>query len=664
MVSNATATSPLAIELAAALCIAISGAPGFLWRRMAGQGIATALNGIGSAVGLMGLLLHARAPIETQNALMGALPVGQVAFALDGLSAFFLLPILLVSAAGSVYGSVYWREADHRDSGRRLRLWWGLITASMMAVVLADDAILFLIAWELMAVSAFFLICTEQERAEVREAGWIYLVATHLGTLCLIGCFALLARAQGSFSLWPSLRSEGPTWLPTAAFALGIAGFGLKAGLMPLHVWLPGAHAHAPSHVSALLSGVLLKMGIYGMVRVCGLLPDPPVSWGAVLLGLGVVSGVLGIALALAQKDMKRLLAYSSIENVGIVVIGLGLASIGRSLGREDLVALGLGGALLHVLNHSLFKPLLFMAAGSVVHATGTREISSLGGLARGMPRTFVLFCIGAVAICGLPPLNGFASELLLYLGLLRATAVDPAHGWAWAGLAAPGLALIGALALATFVKVIGIAFSGTPRSAAAERAHDPGRAMLAPMLALALACVLLGVFPGAAFRVIWAAMVTWYPVLGNGGPVVLLAEPLVWVSMAALLLVGTAAIVAALVRGCRSERRSAVTWDCGFAHPTPRMQYVAASFSETLVGLFSWAVQARRSSPDLSDPFPRKQHFQSAAPDPVLDRIVMPLVVAADRRLSQLRVLQSGPVQMYVLYVLLAVVAVLLVAR
>ena len=212
-------------------------------------------------------------------------------------------------------------------------------------------------------------------------------------------------------------------------FALGIAGFGLKAGLMPLHVWLPGAHANAPSHVSALLSGVLLKIGVYGVVRVCGLLPDPPVWWGGALLGIGAVSGVLGIALAVAQQDLKRLLAYSSIENIGIIAIGVGLASIGRSLGRADLVALGLGGALLHVLNHSLFKPLLFLAAGSVLHATGTRRISSLGGLARTMPHTFALFALGAVAICGLPPLNGFASELLLYLGLLRAAAVDPAHG-------------------------------------------------------------------------------------------------------------------------------------------------------------------------------------------------------------------------------------------
>jgi formate hydrogenlyase subunit 3/multisubunit Na+/H+ antiporter MnhD subunit len=208
----------------------------------------------------------------------------------------------------------------------------------------------FLVVWELMALAAFFLICTEEDRSEVRRAAWIYLVATHTGTLCLLGFFALLGSATGSFALWPTLQGAAAGGLSTAAFALGIAGFGLKAGLVPLHVWLPGAHANAPSHVSALLSGVMLKMGVYGVVRVCGLLPEPPLAWGAVLLGIGAVSGVLGIALAVAQQDFKRLLAYSSIENIGIITIGVGLASIGRSLGRPDLVALGFGGALFHVL--------------------------------------------------------------------------------------------------------------------------------------------------------------------------------------------------------------------------------------------------------------------------------------------------------------------------
>ena len=657
--------SPISIELAAAACIGLSGAPGCLWRgaKAGGQGAATALNLIGSTVGFAGLAMHARGD-ETPLLLLGPLPIGRLAFALDGLSALFLIPILLISALGSLYGASYWREAEHRESGRRLRLGWGIMTASMMAVVLARDAVLFLLAWELMAIAAFFLICTEEERPEVRRASWIYLVATHAGTLCLIGCFALLGFAEGSFALWPGLRSEASGWLATAVFALGIAGFGLKAGLMPLHVWLPGAHANAPSHVSAFLSGVLLKMGIYGVVRVCGLLPQPPLWWGGALLVLGAVSGVLGIALAVAQQDLKRLLAYSSIENVGIIAIGVGLASIGRSLGRADLVLLGLGGALLHVLNHGLFKPLLFLAAGSVLHATGSRRISSLGGLARTMPYTFVLFTVGAVAICGLPPLNGFASELLLYLGLLRVAAVGPVHpDSVWASLAAPALAIIGALALAAFVKVMGIAFAGTPRSPAAAHAHDPDRGMLAPMVALALACLVLGLLPGLAAPLLRAAVSAWDPALGPAAPPLGELVPLGWLSAAGVVLIACVALIAA-VFGRRRGHASALTWDCGYALPTPRMQYVDASFSEMLVELFDWAVRSRRTPPELVGSFPPRSDFRSEVPDAVLDRALLPLLGAADRGLSMLRVLQRGPVHTYLLYVVLAVVSVLLVAR
>jgi len=656
--------SPLSLELAAALCIGLSGAPGGLWRRSgaAGQGIATALNVVGSVVGFAGLALHARAG-EVESLRLGQLPIGEVAFGLDGLSALFLVPILLVSALGSLYGGSYWREQEHPASGRRLRLAWGIMTAAMMGVVLARDAILFLLAWELMALAAFFLICTEEERPEVRQAAWVYLVATHAGTLCLVGFFALLGQATGSPALWPSLSAGGRGALHTAVFALGIAGFGLKAGLMPLHVWLPGAHANAPSHVSALLSGVLLKTGVYGLVRVCALLPEPPVWWGGTLIGIGVFSGVLGIALSVAQQDLKRLLAYSSIENIGIIAIGVGLATMGRSLGRADFVVLGLGAALLHVLNHSLFKPLLFLSAGSVLHASGTRRIASLGGLARTMPRTFALFALGAVAICGLPPLNGFVSELLLYVGLLRAAGIDAARGTAWASAAAPALAMIGALAVAAFVKVLGIAFSGTPRSDAAAHAHDPGAGMLAPMALLALACVVLGLAPVVALPLLHAAVAAWEPVLGNAAPSLAELAPLRQISVAGLVLLVLVALVAASIRRHSAAPAHGVTWDCGYALPTSRMQYADSSFSEMLVGLFDWAVRSRRSTPDLIGPFPPPSRFGSEVPDAVLDHVVQPLLRVADRRLSPVRALQRGPVQMYLLYVFLIVVVLLMVA-
>jgi hydrogenase-4 component B len=572
--------------------------------------------------------------------------------------------MLLVSALGSLYGRAYWRAAESEGGGRRLRLAWGIMTAAMMGVVLARDAILFLVAWELMALAAFFLIATEEERPEVRRAAWIYLVATHTGTLCLVAFFALLAHASGSFALWAELAADPRGGLATAVFALGMAGFGLKAGLMPLHVWLPGAHANAPSHVSALLSGVLLKTGVYGLVRVCGLLPEPPVWWGAALLGIGAISGVLGMALAVAQQDLKRLLAYSSIENVGIIAVGVGLAAIGRSLGRGDLVALGLGGALLHVLNHSLFKPLLFFSAGSVLHATGTRRLAALGGLARSMPRTFALFALGAAAICGLPPLNGFASELLLYVGLLRAAGVDAPHAPVWAAAAAPALAMTGALALAGFVKVVGTAFCGTPRTPEAAQAHDPGSGMLAPMAAFALACVGVGVAPAVALPLLHGALEAWLPAQIGTSPSLAALVPFGRMSTAGLWLLLLCAVVGALVWRRASARASAVTWDCGYARPTPRMQYVDASFAETLVGLFDWALGSRRFPPDARGAFPAPSQFRSEVPDAVLDRVVVPLLGAADRRFSPVRALQRGPVQAYLLYVFVVVVLLLAVAR
>src|SRR5262249_9358993 len=335
-----------------------------------------------------------------------------------GLSAIFLVPVFLISLLGNVYGLDYWKQTAHPENGRKLRLFYGLLTAGMALLVIARNSILFLFGWEIMALSAFFLVTTEDNDTEVRAAGWVYLVATHVATLCLFALFALLRMAGGSFALTPLAEGSVTPALATAIFVLALVGFGLKAGIMPLHIWLPGAHAAAPSHVSAIMSGVLIKMGIYGLVRVTSLLPTPPLEWGTTVLVLGAVSGVLGVAFAIGQHDLKRLLAYHSIENIGIIAMGLGLAMIGRTLSRPDWVLLGLAGVLLHVWNPALFKALLFLSAGSVIHATHSREIDRLGGLAKTMPWTALSFLVGAMAICGLPPLNGFVSEFLIYLGM------------------------------------------------------------------------------------------------------------------------------------------------------------------------------------------------------------------------------------------------------
>ena len=475
-------------------------------RPAAGQAVACATLCAGAALGLV--------------AAAAALAGGEVSapglgLRVDALSAVFLAPICAVCALGAIYGLGYFPQAALGARAVRLQLYYGLVTAGMVLLVAASNAIAFLVGWEVMALSAFLLVHTDHERAEVQRAAFVYLAATHVGTIALFALFALLRQTAGSFEFaaMQGLSGAGPR--ASFAFALALVGFGLKAGLMPLHFWLPGAHAATPSHISAVMSGVLIKTGIYGLLRVTGFFDAPPAAWGTALLLLGGASAVLGVAFALAQHDLKRLLAYHSVENIGIIALGAGLALLGRARGEPALVMLGLGGAALHVVNHALFKSLLFLGAGAVQHATGTRELDLLGGLARPMRATAILFLVGAAAICGLPPLNGFVSEWLVYLGFLAAMERGGHELFAFAVLGVPVLALVGGLAAGCFAKVVGVVFLGTPRSAHARAAHEAPRTMLAPMAILAGACIAIGLAPAAVL-----------PALVRVGPGLVAARP------------------------------------------------------------------------------------------------------------------------------------------
>lgn len=652
------------LVLTAAALLAVSGVPGlFLGRGSAsGQRLAAALAVAAAAVGLAGTSLCLSSGAAPGVSVPWRVLGGSFDVAVDGLSAAFLLPVFLMAALGSVYGLGYWPQADHPDNGRKLRLFYGVLPAALVLVVTARNAVLFLTAWEVMALSAFFLVSTEDGRPEVCRAGLVYLVTANLGTLLLLALFGLLRLATGSFHLAPLAPGALPPGAAAAAFLLALAGFGLKAGIMPLHVWLPAAHANAPSHVSALLSGVVIKMGIYGIARVAGFLPDPPVWWGGTLLALGAISGVLGVVFAVGQHDLKRLLAYHSIENIGIICLGLGLALLGRSLGRTDWVCLGLAGAVLHVWNHGLFKALLFLSAGSVLHAAHTREIDHLGGLLRRMPVTGLAFLVGAAAICGLPPLNGFVSELLIYLGLFRTIVGGGGGGgptWPAAALAAPALALIGALAVACFVKVFGVAFLGEPRSArAAQAAESPGT-MLAPLGVLGLLCAAIGLLPWLAAPVLDRAVAAWEPL----APPLASLAPLREVSAAGLGLAALLAVVLAAVRTWLRTRpvRRAVTWDCGYAAPSATMQYTASSFAEMLVGLFGWVLRPTVRRPPRPALFAPSGSFASEVPDVVLDGAVLPALARAEGLLGRLKLLHQGRIQAYVLYIFLALAGLLL---
>ena len=647
------------------ICIAAcSGVPGLLLSRdsTTGQWITTVLAVMGAGLGLIGVGEFWATGISQPIVWPWAIPGGEFHVALNGLSALFLLPIFLVSLLGSIFGLGYWKQTEHSENGRKLRLFYGLLTAGMALLVIARNGILFLFGWEIMALSAFFLVTTEDQVREVRDAGWIYLVATHVATMLLIALIALLRAVSGSYTLAPLNEGALTPVMTTVIFVLILFGFGVKAGIMPLHVWLPSSHAIAPSHVSAIMSGVIIKMGIYGIVLFTSLVPHPPVEWGGILLGLGAVSGVLGVAFAIGQHDLKRLLAYHSIENIGIIVMGIGLALIGRSLGREEWIILGMSAALLHVWNHALFKALLFLSAGSVIHAAHTREIDQLGGLARLMPRTALCFLVGAVAICGLPPLNGFVSEFLLYLGLFNAIGIESGPSYIGVAFAAPTLALIGALALACFVKVFGAVFLGTARSEPARHAHESGLSMTGPMGVLVACCVFIGLAPTWIAPVIGQGVSAWAPELQNVGPRLTTLASIGWISVMAVSLLALLALTSLLMRNRlrNSVVETGPTWGCGYVAPTSRMQYTSSSFAEMLVGLFAWALRPRTYRTGTLGLFPQRTNFHSHVPDTVLAAL-LPTFRFAAWLLSWARIFQQGNLHFYLLYIFLALLALML---
>jgi hydrogenase-4 component B len=660
--ARAIAAVSATLAVVAIASAALSGIPGLVLRRdsRAGDRAAALLLGIAALFGLAASALADNGPPRESLALPWRVLGERITVDVDGLSAFFLLPVLGLPFLASVYSLAYYPAPEKPRSARRLRLALGFLTAGLGTVVIARHAFAFLAGWEVMALAAFFSITAEDERDEVRRAGFVYLACTRASTLALFGAFAWLYASTGSYRL-----DAAPNLAPaasTAIFALAGVGFALKAGAVPLHLWLPGAHANAPSHISAVLSGVLIKVGIYGIVRTASLLPGLPVAIGVVILALGAASAVLGVAYALGQHEIKRLLAYHSIENIGIILMGVGVGLLGRSLGHPEIVLLGIGGALLHVWNHALFKGLLFLAAGSVIQASGTGEIDALGGLARRLPRTALYFCIGAVAICGLPPLNGFVSELLVCLGLLHAAVSLDGSARLVAVIAISMLALVGGLAAACFAKVFGSVFLGAARAPVAVSAHEAPRAMRWPMAALALCCIAIGVAPQLVLPALESALFGFDPALAASVPTIARVAPFGLVSAGAALLLAAAAAVAALT--ARRSARRGPTWDCGYAAPSARMQYTASSFAGGLVDLFRWALWTDLHATDVAGTFPGPSRLATHLPDPVLDRMILPAARLIARASLWLRWLQRGHLHSYVLYILITVIVALLVSR
>jgi hydrogenase-4 component B len=652
------------LYLAAVCLIFCSGLPALAWGRLAksGERLAVVLLLAGATLALVAVLAGAWQSPAPVLAATWSIPGGNFLIELDGLAALFLLPALVVLGVGGIYGLGYFPRAQHGAAAGWLRIFYGMVGAALALLPVCRNGLLFLMAWEVMSIGCFLLILTEQAEEATRRAAYVYLAATHTGTLALFAMFILLGGTGGSFDFPPAASLDPSTWQAGAIFVLALVGFGIKAGLMPFHFWLPGAHAAAPSHVSALMSGVVIKMGVYGLVRITSMYAGPPAWWGGVILIIGVVSAIMGVAFALAQHDLKRLLAYHSVENIGIILIGLGSALLGQTFHNPTLVVLGLAGALLHVVNHGLFKSLLFLGAGAVIRATGTRQIDRYGGLLRSMPATAFFFLGGSVAICGLPPLNGFVSEWFIYLGLLHSQAAGVGYPLFLAVLALPALAMTGALAVACFVKIFGVTFLGSARSQLPAPVREASASMLLPMALLFVCCLAIGLAPWTIVPLLQRAVAAWLgpaPGIGAlaGSPQNMLIStlaPVEWITLGTFLMLASAAAFSLWLHSfpvADREKRPA-TWGCGFRAGTARMQYTALSFAEMLVSLFHWGVWSDISGGRSIGFFPGVARLAAHTPDLILDRLIHPLCQALSRISLAIRAfLHQGWIGIYLLY-------------
>jgi hydrogenase-4 component B len=589
-------------------------------------------------------------------------------FRLDALAAFFLLVVNLGAAAASLYALGYGR---HEEAPHRVLPFYPSFLAAMNLVVLAADAYSFLVAWELMSLASWALVVSQHRVAENLRAGTIYIVMASFGTLALLLAFGLLAGIGGDYAFATMRAAHLSHGLAALVLALVLLGAGSKAGLVPLHVWLPLAHPAAPSHVSALMSGVMTKVAIYAFIRIVFDLLGAPSWWSAVVvLALGGITAMMGVLYALMQRDLKRLLAYSTVENVGIIFIGLGLALAFQANGFAAGAAVALTAALFHVFNHSQFKSLLFFGAGAVLTATGTRDLERLGGLIHRMPRTAVLMLLGSGAIAALPPLNGFVSEWLTFQAILMRPDL-PQWGLKIAVPAAGALlALSAALAAACFVRAYGIAFLGRPRSEAAASAHEVDGFSLSAMAGLAVSCVLGGTLPGVMIDLLSpvARMLTGARLAPQ------MAVP--WLSIVpnadthnsynglllCLFIIGVASASAYAIHrlASRAVRRSAA-WDCGFPDPRPTSQYTADSFAQPIRRVFGAVVfrtHERVTVPPPGDTAPAR--IEKFVPDPIWDTLYAPVADALDVVTRVLNHLQFLTIRRYLSLVFAALILLL----
>lgn len=633
---------------------------------------------------------------------LGRLPMGEFALRLDLLSAIFLVPVLILVAVAAVHGMGGGDGGNRANAAHTGPHWffYNLLAGGMVLTLAANDAFLFLIAWETMSLAPFFLITMNDSSQATRSAAWVYLVAAHLGALFLLAFFALLSAANGGSLSFAAFTRGAPGLAPgfhggaSLLFLLGFIGFGAKAGFMPLHVWLPEAHPAAPSHVSAVMSGAMIKMGLYGIVRSFDFLGTGETWWAYAMIAVGALSAFLGIVQALAQPGVKRALAFSSVENMGIMCMGLGIGLLCLQNGHKNAAALAAAGALVHMANHALSKGLLFLCAGCVLHGAGSITLRLLGGLQKRMPLVGWCFALGSAAIAALPPFNGFAGEFFMYLGMAFggtafANSAYPEYSLIfWTCLVT--LAAVGGLTVLCFARLYGIVFLGAPRAEAAARAHAPARNELAALAILAVLCLFSAL---AAPRVATVCHAALSPALyANDGPAVLAAAPPITASSSALyipkglsapsmdsgtdtaitllwrvnnafllFILAVAAIYLLRRRLLRSRHIGASpTWDCGYLAPTARMQYSGGSFSRPAASFMRTVLRQEVEHPVLTEYFPLKAKASLTTPDWMLTQGYTPLFSFIGRMANRCKRIQHGRVNGYILYILVTLVVLL----
>ncbi len=620
--------------------------------------VAIATSSVGCGIGFIFTLSKLFGQASGLDVSYNWLHLFTLAFKIDSVSLFFLIPIFLIPPLALLYSFHYLENKEKQARAGVNYFFFSMLICAMALVVISANMITFLLAWELMSLSSFFLVMYDYEVKSNRKAGYVYFIFAQGGAMMLFAAFALIYSYNGSFAF------ESIAAIPDSAkllvFVLAFLGFGSKAGIFPLHIWLPKAHPAAPSHVSAIMSGVMIKMGIYGIFRIYLLLDSPSPMIGQIVLITGMITGILGVVYALAKQDIKELLAYSSVENIGIILIGLGIGMVGVSQQIQAMAFFGFAGAFMHVFNHSIFKSLLFMGAGSVLHQTKTKNIEELGGLMKRMPVTGRTFLAGSVAISGLPPFSGFIGEFLIYYGAFNGLTATKLP-YILAILAIISLAVIGGLATACFTKVVGLAFLGEPRTEKAANAKESGFTMGAVMSIMAVACLVIGVLPQPFISLAFQGVAD-IPVLAGFNTdafMVIIRQ----ISCTAGLFIAIFIVVSIFRKMLYSGKEigSGGTWGCGFTQPTVRMQYTGTSYAAEMVDFFRPFVPFKDIYSGIKKIFPGTTTWDTKTFDIAdknyQERLIGPMMTL----MAKLRWIQHGNIQLYIGYIIVAIIVLLL---